>query len=152
VIGAVVVYWVEPESRYVESFAYALSDYGTTVFYVSTIAQGVTFVPAFARAFHRFAPAGRIGLTNYLLQSITMTVLFSHYGLSLKAPSTSIWLAINLAFFFAVQLPVSRWYVQRFRFGPAEWVWRSLTYGRMQPMRLAERATQAIPASAALTS
>jgi hypothetical protein len=65
----------------------------------------------------------------------------------------AIWLAINLAFFFAVQLPVSRWYVQRFRFGPAEWVWRSLTYGRLQPMRLSAKVTAPdIPATAELSS
>jgi uncharacterized protein len=40
------------------------------------------------------------------------------------------WLAL-----FGAQIAVSRWWLDRFRFGPAEWVWRSLTYGRRQPMR-----------------
>ncbi|HSN69491.1 MAG TPA: DUF418 domain-containing protein, partial [Thermoanaerobaculia bacterium] len=38
---------------------------------------------------------------------------------------------------FAAQIPLSAWWMRRFRFGPVEWVWRSLTYGRMQPMRAA---------------
>lgn len=39
----------------------------------------------------------------------------------------------------AVQIVLSRWWMQRFRFGPAEWLWRSATYVKWQPMRL-ERA------------
>jgi uncharacterized protein len=136
VVGTLVVYVMEPTSRVLDSLGWTLSDYGATMFYISAISVGVTFVPAVARAFRHFAPAGRIGLTNYLLQSTTMTLLFNHYGASLKQPPTSAWLAINLVFFFGLQLPFSLWWIRRFRFGPAEWVWRSLTYGSPQPMRL----------------
>lgn len=132
ILGALIEYVVNPESRVLQGLAWSVSNYGTTMFYISAIALGVTFWPAFARAFLVFAPAGRVGLSNYLLQSITMTVLFSHYGASLTAPSTAIWLVLNLVFFFGVQLPLSRWWIRRFRFGPAEWVWRSLTYGAAQ--------------------
>ncbi|MFQ5695115.1 MAG: DUF418 domain-containing protein, partial [Terriglobia bacterium] len=41
--------------------------------------------------------------------------------------------------FFAVQIVACAWWVRRFRFGPTEWVWRSLTYMRVQPFRLAGR-------------
>jgi uncharacterized protein len=37
---------------------------------------------------------------------------------------------------YALQIPLSVWWMRRFRFGPAEWVWRSLTYGRRQPIRV----------------
>ena len=136
VIGALSIYVIEPASRLLTALSWTLSDYGTTMFYIAGISLGVTFWAAFARAFKVFAPAGRIGLTNYLLQSITMTLLFSHYGASLSRPSTALWLLVNLTFFFAVQLPFSRWWIARYRFGPAEWLWRSMTYGRAQPMRL----------------
>jgi len=136
VVGTLVVYVMEPTSRVLDSLAWSLSDYGATMFYISAISLGVTFVPAVARVFGRLAPAGRIGLTNYLVQSTMMTLLFSHYGASLKEPSTAVWLALDLVFFFALQLPFSRWWIRHFRFGPAEWVWRSLTYGSPQPMRL----------------
>jgi uncharacterized protein len=36
---------------------------------------------------------------------------------------------------FGAQVACSRWWLDRFRFGPAEWAWRSLTYGQRQPMR-----------------
>jgi uncharacterized protein len=142
--GSIVVYIVEPSSQFWNTLCWDLSDYGPTLFYVFAISLGVTFVPAFARAFRRFAAAGRVGLTNYLLQSISMTVLFSRYGASLTKPSTALWLAIDLVFFFGVQIPVSRWWIQRFRFGPAEWVWRSVTYGSPQPMRLQPLAVRDI--------
>jgi uncharacterized protein len=44
-------------------------------------------------------------------------------------------LGISLAV-FAVQVAWSPWWLARYHFGPMEWVWRSLTYGRVQPMRI----------------
>lgn len=81
------------------------------------------------------APAGRMALSNYLLQSLFWTWVFCGYGLGLwgevpRAGQVSLGLA-----FFAVQVVLSRWWLARFRFGPAEWLWRSLTYWRLQPMR-----------------
>jgi uncharacterized protein len=38
---------------------------------------------------------------------------------------------------FTLQIIYSRWWLARFRFGPCEWLWRSLTYGKRQPMRVA---------------
>jgi uncharacterized protein len=43
---------------------------------------------------------------------------------------------VTLGFFFGVQVPLSRWWTSRFQFAPAESLWRTLTYGRVQPMRL----------------
>ena len=37
---------------------------------------------------------------------------------------------------FLLEVRLSAWWMKRFRFGPAEWAWRTLTYGRLQPMRL----------------
>lgn len=74
-----------------------------------------------------------------------MTLVFSRYGLGLQDPPTSVWVLINLMFFMAVQIPFSLWWVARFRFGPAEWVWRSMTYGERQPMRIRESALVRMP-------
>lgn len=136
VAGTLLTYVVKPEARILEALGWYGEDYGLTTFYIAAISLGVTFRPAIARALRVLAPAGRIGLSNYLFQSIMMTVVFSHYGFSLTRPSTAIWLVVDLAFFFGVQLPLSHWWVKRYRFGPAEWLWRSLTYGTPQPMRL----------------
>jgi uncharacterized protein len=82
-----------------------------------------------------FAPAGQMALTNYLAQSLVLGFVFYGYGLGLfgrlgPAPALLIGLAL-----YAAQLAFSRAWLRRYRFGPAEWLWRSLTYGRRQPMR-----------------
>jgi len=79
--------------------------------------------------------AGRMALTNYLLQSLVCTFLFYSYGLGWYgqvAPSVGLGLSLLI---FAAQVWLSTLWLRRFRFGPFEWVWRSLTYGRRQPMR-----------------
>ena len=45
------------------------------------------------------------------------------------------------AMIFALQVVYSRWWLSQYRFGPVEWLWRSLTYGRAQPMRLDSAAS-----------
>jgi len=81
------------------------------------------------------ATVGRMALTNYLLQSLVCTTLFYGYGLGWYGrvgPLAGVGLA---ALIFALQVPLSAWWLRRYRFGPAEWVWRSLTYLRPQPLR-----------------
>ncbi len=78
--------------------------------------------------------AGRMALSNYLAQSILFALLFYGYGLGLfgklgSATAAAIGIAV-----YAGQLAFSVWWLNRYRFGPFEWLWRSLTYGRRQPM------------------
>jgi uncharacterized protein len=80
--------------------------------------------------------AGRMALTNYLLQIAAIDLLFSGYALGLGQIRPVIGPAVALTCFAAEALFSTAW-LARFRFGPAEWLWRSLTYGRMQPMRTA---------------
>ena len=91
--------------------------------------------PAWRRLLHVFAPVGRMALTNYLGQSVICISLF--YGLGLGwyrrvGPTAALGVSLGV---FVVQVLVSSWWLQLFRFGPAEWAWRSLTYGRRQPWR-----------------
>lgn len=82
------------------------------------------------------AAVGRMALTNYLLQSVICTLLFYNYGLGLYG---KVGIAAGFALtclVFALQCVFSGWWLSRYRFGPAEWLWRTLTYGRLQPMRL----------------
>ena len=77
-----------------------------------------------------FAPVGRMALTNYLMHSIICVTLSYGFGLGLwwrigAAKAMAIAAAI-----IAVQIPLSAWWLSRFRFGPVEWIWRRLTYGR----------------------
>ncbi|MGH9651798.1 MAG: DUF418 domain-containing protein, partial [Terriglobales bacterium] len=76
---------------------------------------------------------GRMALTNYLLQAAIIVPVCVGFGLFGRVtPSLGIILALAV---WSAQVPASVWWLRRFRFGPAEWVWRSLTYGHLQPMR-----------------
>jgi uncharacterized protein len=83
----------------------------------------------------RLAAAGRMALSNYLMQSVIGTTLFYGYGLGLfgTIPRVGLW-GIVVAI-WVLQLIISPLWLKYFRYGPAEWLWRSLTYGRPQPMR-----------------
>jgi uncharacterized protein len=95
---------------------------------------------ALARLRRRLAAVGQMALTNYLLHSLICTTLFYGYGLGLFASLPRARLQGVVAAIAVVQLVVSPLWLARFRFGPAEWVWRSLTYGRRQPLRAARAA------------
>jgi uncharacterized protein len=83
----------------------------------------------------RFAAVGRMALSNYLTHSLVMTSLFYGYGLGLYAEVPRVWQQGFVAALIGLQLLLSPWWLRHFRFGPAEWLWRSLTYGQRQPMR-----------------
>ncbi len=77
-----------------------------------------------------FAPVGRMALTNYLTHSIICVVLSYGFGFALwwrVGAATAMAIAAAI---IAVQIPLSAWWLSRFRFGPVEWIWRRLTYGR----------------------
>ncbi|WP_455662604.1 DUF418 domain-containing protein [Pradoshia sp.] len=93
--------------------------------------------PFFRKLFTPLEAAGRMALTNYLIQSFICTFLFYSYGFGWYGQITpSIGLGLSLLI-FAIQVWVSGIWLRYFRFGPFEWVWRSLTYGKRQPMKRA---------------
>jgi uncharacterized protein len=90
-----------------------------------------------ARARSYLAPlalVGRMPLTNYLVHSLVFSLLFYGYGLGLYyrvGPALSLPIAFTL---YAIQVAYSNWWMKRFRFGPAEWLWRTVTYGKPPAM------------------
>jgi uncharacterized protein len=82
----------------------------------------------------RLEAVGRMALSHYLLDSILFTAVFNGYGLDLYAAIHRPLLAVFVLLTWAFQLWVSQPWLERFRYGPAEWAWRSLTYGKVQPM------------------
>jgi uncharacterized protein len=83
----------------------------------------------------RLADAGRMALSNYIGQTLICTTIFYGYGLGLYASFDRSALMLFVAGVWAVELIVSPLWLGRFRFGPLEWLWRTLTYGKRQPMR-----------------
>ena len=75
-----------------------------------------------------------MALTNYLAQIAVLDLLFSGYALGLGKVRPVAGLPMALAL-FTVQAAFSTGWLKYYRFGPAEWLWRSLTYGCSQPMR-----------------
>ncbi|UCC45069.1 MAG: DUF418 domain-containing protein [Candidatus Zixiibacteriota bacterium] len=88
------------------------------------------------RLTERLAAVGQMALTNYLLHSIIATTIFYGYGLGLfgQVGRFSLW-GFTLGI-WVLQIWLSPIWLRHFRFGPAEWLWRSLTYWKIQPMRL----------------
>jgi hypothetical protein len=73
-------------------------------------------------------------LTNYLMQSVIATTLFYGYAFGLYyriGPGVGVLIAFAI---YAVQMAYSAWWMARFRFGPMEWLWRTLTYGKAPGM------------------
>ncbi len=84
----------------------------------------------------RIAAVGRMALSNYLGQSILCGLLFSTIGLGWYGRFTGYYLYIVVAGVWTLQILFSHWWLTRFRFGPFEWIWRSLTYGKRQALRI----------------
>ena len=78
---------------------------------------------------------GRMALTNYLVQSIVLGFVFYGYGFGLFGRIGSAAAAGIGVLIYLVQIQLSRYWLGRFCFGPFEWLWRSLAYGRRQPTR-----------------
>ena len=82
-----------------------------------------------------FASVGQMALTNYLGQTIICTTIFYGHGFGLFGSVSRVQQILIVAAVLAFQLAVSPIWLKFFRFGPFEWLWRSLTYMRVQPMR-----------------
>jgi len=83
----------------------------------------------------RLGAAGRMALSCYLFDSIVGTALFYGHGFDLFGTLHRPMLYAIVLTIWAAQLLVCPLWLERFRFGPAEWLWRSLTYWKPQPMR-----------------
>jgi len=83
----------------------------------------------------RLAAVGRMALTNYLATSILCTLFFDGFGAGWFGRLQRIQLLYVVAPIWIAQLLLSPIWLRHFRFGPMEWVWRSLTHWRRQPMR-----------------
>jgi uncharacterized protein len=98
--------------------------------------------PAWRQRLRPVSLAGRMALTNYLLQSLIQTLFYYGYGLGFYGTGPAFGIAFAVAIYLA-ELAFSAWWLARYRFGPAEWLWRSLTYGAAQPMRATTAAAAA---------
>ncbi len=90
----------------------------------------------FRKLTETLAATGRMALTNYLMQTAICTTIFYGHGFGLYGRLDRVHHLIVILAVWIAQLVWSPLWLGRFRFGPAEWLWRSLTYRRPQPFRL----------------
>ena len=99
--------------------------------YAATVV-GLVSVPAGQRMLAWAAPVGRMAFTNYLGQSLILGWIFYGYGFGLFG-RLSIVTAFSIGVVvYVVQVTISAWWLARYRYGPVEWLWRTLMYGTWQ--------------------
>ena len=120
--------------------------------YIGGVLLLLAYFPRWMERLRPIGQAGRMAMTNYLLQIMVLDVLFSGYGLHVP-DIRPIFVPLATALLFGFLAAMSMLWLARYRFGPAEWAWRSLTYGRAQPTRRLREphVTGVMPASASQT-
>ncbi|WP_226576851.1 DUF418 domain-containing protein [Halobacillus litoralis] len=111
----------------------------SAVFYVLSIT--LLYRTSFgARIIHPLTWVGRMSLTNYILQSMVSFILFYSVGFGLYGDVPPVGSVAIVVVFYSLQMFLSRIWLKQFRFGPLEWLWRTLTYGRRQPLKRRSKA------------
>jgi uncharacterized protein len=124
--------WMDPARLDLQaSFGWALGSLANLLMCLGYLA----WVTRAAHALRWLAPAGRMALSNYLLQSLVCTLLFYGYGAGLFERFPRAWQVPFALALFGVQVLLSRAWLQAFRFGPVEWLWRGFTYLQWPPLR-----------------
>jgi uncharacterized protein len=142
--GLQILFAFRPDAGLKTTYAYVYSTLLGAFFIVHTavgLAYGAGLLLLLRRPRVRaaLAPIGKIGrmaLTNYLAQSVILSIVFYGFGFRLHdklSPKACLPILIAL---YAIQVAWSRAWLARFRYGPVEWLWRTLTYGKVQPMRI----------------
>lgn len=126
-------WWKSPAARALSSVVRSASSIAMALAYMSIVVM--LFQGRLRRLLDRFAPVGRMALTNYLAQSVIGIGVFYGAGLGLGPRAGMPGILLATALIFTLQTVLSHYWLRRFRFGPAEWLWRSLTYARWQPLR-----------------
>jgi uncharacterized protein len=83
----------------------------------------------------RLKAVGQMAFTNYILQTIICTLFFFGYGLGYYHHLELFQLYFVVLAVWLFEIIISPIWLKHFRFGPLEWLWRSLTYWKIQPMR-----------------
>lgn len=110
-----------------------LSDIAMTSVYVSILSL-LSLRKNPPKILVQMANVGRMALTNYLSQTVICIAFFKIFGLESQLQNA--WLLLMTIVLYALQMWFSKWWLSRFRYGFLEWLWRSLTYKKIQKLRL----------------
>ena len=106
-----------------------------SLFYLCSIAYAMSFVSA-SKILRLLAPAGKMALTNYLMQSLIASTVFYGYGFGFWNQWGRAELALFVMAVFIAQVILSHLWLRHFRYGPMEWLWRALTYWTLPSLRV----------------
>jgi uncharacterized protein len=121
--------------RSIEATSFSISYFLMALAYASFIALKFQ-KPGWQEFFHPLAAVGRMALTVYVGQSIVYTTIYFAYGLGYYARLGPAHIIPIAAVIFALDIVLCNWWLKHYRFGPLEWLWRSATYMKWQPMKL----------------
>lgn len=133
---------------FLESFAFAQFTYqfgrlGMAMGYIGLIML-IVQKGMLAGFRNRLACVGRMALTNYLMHSVICLFVFTGAGFALVGTFTRAQLYIVVIAIWALQLILSPFWLKRYKYGPAEWLWRGLTYGRWPKIRIAPEGSSPV--------
>jgi uncharacterized protein len=84
---------------------------------------------------HTFSWVGRMALSNYLFHSVLYVIIFRGPFLAMAGKVGPLACMVPVLIIFPLQILFSKWWLKTYRYGPAEWLWRSMTYGKWQPLK-----------------
>lgn len=108
------------------------------LFFTLFLATGFTLLfekKCATKTLNLLSPYGRMALTNYLMQSLIGSFIFFNWGLGLLGHLRAVEIFGLGIFVLIVQVALSHLWLKHFKFGPLEWLWRSLTYFKIQPIK-----------------
>lgn len=118
--------------------------FGLTAFDLFNVSLSVIYLcgfllifrrPAGERRLGKLASYGRMALSNYFMQTLIGTFILYNWGLGYIGKISNTQTFVIAFGIIAFQIVLSDWWLKRFRYGPLEWLWRSGTYLKWQPMR-----------------
>ena len=122
--------------RWVRDLVYYIANPALGIAYGASLVLLIDMSETWRRRFSPLSWVGRMALTNFLLQFAFMLALFylqRSGAFQYTLPAVAVVLSVLL---FAFQIWLSGWWLTRFHFGPAEWLWRILTFGTAKPLRI----------------
>jgi uncharacterized protein len=124
------------ENKWMQWFMGFIFDFfntGLTIFYISGLTL-LMYKSNWQKVLYPLAPIGKMALTSYLMQTFFGLLLFYSFGLGLftiTSPAINSVIGIGI---FLLQVVICTLWLKYFSYGPIEWVWRSLTFFKLQPI------------------
>ena len=115
-------------------FLFTIAQVFMCLFYMTSLTKILQTTPG-RRILNVLKPVGRMALTNYLTQTLICILLFYNFGFDLVAELGFGHITLIVLGILIMQIICSNIWMKHFRFGPLEWLWRSLTYKKRVGIR-----------------